>query len=342
MPPRSRPTTPVRRVSRGSISSHHRASVSGGHALGSSAATGNGPDAEPTPLSFLSQAIGDLAYETATLQSNLEAVDEIQGALHTFDESFSLFLYGLKMNAFCVEWQEAPGEENFERAEERKAAFAMDSSRRYGRPSFAGTAGRPSYAGTAGDGSTTVYDAATADQTYMTQDDDIDLGQRKPTISSAQQKVPLKPALKSAMKKPTPVSATTAKAAAAATSRPGQAGKATTSAGASTSAAPQKPKITAAEKKKREAAAEQVVDLLPLDYRGGDPSAKRLAMSVILALIAAGQKGIRINEIVRAPDLPQAKVNKCLIALVGAKQVLRRSDNGVVYHLDPEKNPIAA
>ena len=210
----------------------------------------------------------------------------------------------------------------------------MDSSRRWGRPSFAGT--------TMGDGSTTAYDATLmgpADQTYMTQDDDIDLGQRKPTVPSAQQKAPLKPALKSAMKKPTTVSTKTA----ASTSRPGQATKTATSAGASASAAPPKPKITAAERKKREAAAEQVIELLPLDYRGGsNPSAKRLAMSVILALIAAGQKGIRINEIVRAPDLPQAKVNKCLIALVGAKQVLRRSDNGVVYHLDPEKNPIAA
>jgi DASH complex subunit DAM1 len=213
----------------------------------------------------------------------------------------------------------------------------MDSSRRWGRPSFAGTA--------MGDGSTTAYDATLmgpADQTYMTQDDDIDLGQRKPTLPSAQQKAPLKPALKSAMKKPTPVSTATGKT--GATVRPGQVAKSATSVGASTSAAaPQKPKITAAEKKRREAAAEQVIELLPLDYRGGsDPSAKRLAMSVILALIAAGQKGIRINEIVRAPDLPQAKVNKCLIALVGAKQVLRRSDNGVVYHLDPEKNPIAA
>lgn len=116
--PRSRPTTPVRRVSRGSISSHHRASLSGGTAAGNSVGAGAGQGT--TPLSFLTQAMGDLAYETATLQSNLEAIDEIQGALHTFDESFSMFLYGLKMNAFCVEWPEAPGEENFDRAEMRK------------------------------------------------------------------------------------------------------------------------------------------------------------------------------------------------------------------------------
>lgn len=54
--------------------------------------------------------MSDLADETAALQANLEGVDEIQSALHTFDESFSMFLYGLKMNAFCVEWPEVSDE----------------------------------------------------------------------------------------------------------------------------------------------------------------------------------------------------------------------------------------
>lgn len=53
--------------------------------------------------------MGDLAYETATLHANLEQLEEIQGALYTFDESFSMFLYGVKMNAFCVEWPEVRG-----------------------------------------------------------------------------------------------------------------------------------------------------------------------------------------------------------------------------------------
>lgn len=90
---RSRPTTPIRRVSRGSISSHHRASVSAANSTS-------------TPLSFLTQAISDLSYETSTLHSNLECIEEIDQALLTFDESFSMFLYGLRMNAFCVEWPE--------------------------------------------------------------------------------------------------------------------------------------------------------------------------------------------------------------------------------------------
>lgn len=161
-----------------------------------------------------------------------------------------------------------------------------------------------------------------ADQTYMTQDEeDVALMQRRPTTNVRNAGPPatkIKPALKSAMKKPHDV---------------GQAGAGTAKAKAvqataDANAAPPKAKITAAERKRREAAAEQVIESLPLEYRGGsDPSAKQLASRVILALIAAGPKGVRINQIVRAPDLPQAKVNKCMIALVNAKQVTRRSEN---------------
>lgn len=50
--------------------------------------------------------MSDLSYETSTLHSNLECIEEIDQALLTFDESFSMFLYGLRMNAFCVEWPE--------------------------------------------------------------------------------------------------------------------------------------------------------------------------------------------------------------------------------------------
>lgn len=135
---RSRPTTPIRRVSRGSISSHNRASVSNANATS-------------TQLAFLTQAMSDLSYETSTLHSNLECIEEIDRALLTFDESFSMFLYGLRMNAFCVEWPEvgegpaqsglpaaftdegatccqAPGEENFQRSKERKGEAVCDGS----------------------------------------------------------------------------------------------------------------------------------------------------------------------------------------------------------------------
>jgi len=83
---RSRPTTPLRRISRGSLS-----------AL-------SGVSSNQTPLSFLDGAIADLADDAAVLHSNLEQINSIHQALGTFNESFSMLMYGLKMNAFCVEW----------------------------------------------------------------------------------------------------------------------------------------------------------------------------------------------------------------------------------------------
>lgn len=60
-----------------------------------------------TPLSFLEEeALPILAEETAALHANLADMADIQQSLSTFNESFAAFLYGIKMNAFCVEWPE--------------------------------------------------------------------------------------------------------------------------------------------------------------------------------------------------------------------------------------------
>lgn len=92
----SRPTTPLRRVSTGSLSASYKA-------LNPNAASNQ------TPLSFLQDALVDLSDETSVLQSNLEAIGGIGEALGTFNEAFAMYLYGLKMNAFCVEWPEVSG-----------------------------------------------------------------------------------------------------------------------------------------------------------------------------------------------------------------------------------------
>lgn len=89
----NRPTTPLRRVSRGSIS-----------ALSQSQR--GGASSSSTPLSFLEGAMGNLADETSTLSTNLEDLASIHGALNTFNEGFSMFLYGLKVAAYCIEWSE--------------------------------------------------------------------------------------------------------------------------------------------------------------------------------------------------------------------------------------------
>lgn len=99
-------STPIRRISRGSLSA------------------GTGRSQDKTPLSFLqAEALPILAEESGALQDNLERLSHIQNALSTFNESFGMFLYGLKMNAFCVEWPEAPTEEHLQRYEARKCAW---------------------------------------------------------------------------------------------------------------------------------------------------------------------------------------------------------------------------
>lgn len=98
-------STPIRRISRGSLTA------------------GSGRAHEPTPLSFLqNEALPILSEETNALQDNLEQMGEIEHALTTFNENFAMFLYGLKMNAFCVEWPEAPVEENLRRYEAQRVS----------------------------------------------------------------------------------------------------------------------------------------------------------------------------------------------------------------------------
>ncbi|CDS00473.1 hypothetical protein, partial [Sporisorium scitamineum] len=78
-----------------------------------------------------------------------------------------MYIYGLKMNAYCVEWPEAPLHDNFERAEKRIAQQAQQ------------------------------YAAQQHLDTYVTTDDESIYRNEAPIAAPA-----AKPALKSALKKP--------------------------------------------------------------------------------------------------------------------------------------------
>ena len=98
------------------------------------------PRSADTPLTFLQdEALPILAEETTALQDNLAQIAEIQQALSTFNENFAAFLYGIKMNAFCVEWPEAPTEASL-RALSRSAP--PPTSRPAQRPASQATARR--------------------------------------------------------------------------------------------------------------------------------------------------------------------------------------------------------
>ncbi|KAI0337392.1 hypothetical protein BDW22DRAFT_1339902 [Trametopsis cervina] len=96
-----------------------------------------------------------------------------------------------------------------------------------------------------------------------------------------------------------------------------------------------KAKLTNKEKKERALAIEQIVLLLPLEFRGKDPNLRRHIDLVIEGFMDREGRGVSIQELVKPPDLNQARVNKCLIALVNRKIVSRNNSTGtVLYHWD--------
>ena len=80
-------TTPLRRISHGSLSQSHQASTS-----------------SPTQLDFLAQPLADLVDEIDALHQNLVNINALSDSLGAFNEGFATFLYGMRMNAFSVEW----------------------------------------------------------------------------------------------------------------------------------------------------------------------------------------------------------------------------------------------
>ncbi|ORY34846.1 DASH complex subunit Dam1-domain-containing protein [Naematelia encephala] len=86
-----------------------------------------------------------------------------------------------------------------------------------------------------------------------------------------------------------------------------------------------------AERKKRELAVSAIIDTLPLEYRGSQPSA-RLAMEKIINKLMDNPSGLPIKEMVSQPDLPHPRVNKCLIALVSKKAVTKVLVEGSTWY----------
>ncbi|TFY58885.1 hypothetical protein EVJ58_g6126, partial [Rhodofomes roseus] len=94
-----------------------------------------------------------------------------------------------------------------------------------------------------------------------------------------------------------------------------------------------KPKLTAKEKKERGFLVEKVANALPLEYRGSDLNLRRWLEQIVDGFLDRAGRGVGILELVKPPDLNQARVNKCLIALVNRKIVQKDNSTGaVLYH----------
>ncbi|CAE6479387.1 unnamed protein product [Rhizoctonia solani] len=256
--------TPLKRVSHGSLSALARST---------------GADNGPTGLDFLEPAFAEFADEAAAMHRNIERMGDLYETLETFNESFCSFLYALNMNAYTVEWPQAPRPDiSFKLGEERAELQEQAAARAAAQRTPAPSSPPPQPA---------------------------QLDPREPTPVSESEGGQV-----DAVRAPSQASTSTAKG------RPGV-----------------KPKMTAKEKKERAIAVEKVINALPLEYRGSEPRLRDHMEAIINKLMDA-PKGLRVTDCVSPPEIPQARANKCLIALVGRK-VVKKSSSGVrhAYHI---------
>ncbi|KAM0416996.1 hypothetical protein ACHAPT_013020 [Fusarium lateritium] len=87
----SRPTTPLRPSSRSSFRESAR---------------GAGESDAPFPLNTFEPAFAELSDAMADLEANMMHFQLMHESLARFSESFASFMYGLNMNAFCVDFPE--------------------------------------------------------------------------------------------------------------------------------------------------------------------------------------------------------------------------------------------
>jgi len=87
----SRPTTPLRPSSRSSFRDSARSAGDGD---------------TPFPLNTFEPAFAELSDAMADLEANMMHFQLMHESLARFSESFASFLYGLNMNAFCVDFPE--------------------------------------------------------------------------------------------------------------------------------------------------------------------------------------------------------------------------------------------
>ncbi|RJE20856.1 hypothetical protein PHISCL_06803 [Aspergillus sclerotialis] len=115
-PSSSRPTTPLRPSSRSSFREAH----------GYGGSISNTGYTQPA-INALEPQFAELADSMADLEANLMHLQLMHESLTRFSESFASFLYGLNMNAFCVDFPEAPISESFRRAKQLETQKELEN-----------------------------------------------------------------------------------------------------------------------------------------------------------------------------------------------------------------------
>ncbi|KAI0768175.1 hypothetical protein BD413DRAFT_563906 [Trametes elegans] len=93
-----------------------------------------------------------------------------------------------------------------------------------------------------------------------------------------------------------------------------------------------KPKMSAKEKRERGLEVERLLAALPLEFRGNDLTLRRHMETIMDKFFDHPDQGFNIVAFVKPPDLNQARVNKCMIALVNRKMVRKDNSTGSVLY----------
>jgi len=89
-----------------------------------------------------------------------------------------------------------------------------------------------------------------------------------------------------------------------------------------------KKKLTAKEKRERGLEIEKVINSLPLEFRGSDHTLRTQIEMVIEALMDNPEKAYKASDLVRLPELNQARVHKCFLALANRK-IISKDPSGL-------------
>ncbi|KAI0827476.1 hypothetical protein BC628DRAFT_1369880 [Trametes gibbosa] len=263
------------------------------------------PDA-PHGLGFLEPALAELIDEAEALQTNAEGLMSLGAALGTFNESFASWLYVMNMNALTTDWPQAPTQASFVLAARRAGESAV--------PFTLGTDcdAEPLRGGAEEDARTALEAIRAAEEA----------ARRPPT--------PPEPA--STIELHTGDGPTESTIASSAPTNKGSGGGGGPAKVAAKKKAA-KPKLTAREKRERGLEMERLLAALPLEFRGNDPTLRRHMETIVEKFMDGPQEAFNIVAFVKPPDLNQARVNKCLIALVNRKMVRKDNSTGsVLYH----------
>ncbi|EGG10035.1 uncharacterized protein MELLADRAFT_103364 [Melampsora larici-populina 98AG31] len=113
------PKTPLKRISRNSLRAQ-ALSTSQANQPNPNLRSSEPPESFKDPLKSISPLFSDLSDSIQDLHTNLIRLDQVCENLNGFNQSFSSYLYGLRMIYYTTDFDEAPDEIGFKEFKKRK------------------------------------------------------------------------------------------------------------------------------------------------------------------------------------------------------------------------------